>query len=78
MKFLAICAAMFAVLLILSGCDSNPTNAPSKEDVVAADKKRAAAIDNNPNLTQEQKDMQKRMMGLLPGGRNPSASKPGS
>jgi len=66
---------------LLAGCDNNPTNAPSKVDVAAADAARAKAVDDNPKLTPEQKEAQKRMMGLLPGGRGPANkpdSKPGS
>jgi hypothetical protein len=59
-----------------AGCDRNPTNAPSKEDVKKADDARLKAIENDPNLTPEQKEMQKKMMGLAPGGRGPARTPP--
>lgn len=49
--------ALIAILAAgcLTGCSSNPTNAPTVEEAKAADASRAAAIDNNPNLTPQQK-----------------------
>jgi hypothetical protein len=62
--------ALFAVsVLVAVGCDSNPTNAPTKAAVEDANAARLKAIEENPNLTAEQKEMQKRMMGLTDGGR---------
>lgn len=66
-RLLLPCLALFAVFF--AGCDSNPTNEPSKDAIEKANADRAAAIDNDPKLNQEQKDKMKQMMGLTPGGR---------
>jgi hypothetical protein len=63
MKYLVMILAVGSLGLMV-GCDSNPTNAPTKEAVADANAARAKAIDDNPNLTAEQKQKQKEMMGL--------------
>jgi hypothetical protein len=60
---------VFALGVLLVACSSNPTNAPSQSEVDESNKTRAAAIDNDPSLTPEQKNLQKQMLGLTPGGR---------
>ena len=55
----AVC--LFAVLI---GCSGNPTNEPSASDIQKANIDRAAAIDNDPKLTAEQKAQMKEAMGL--------------
>lgn len=58
--------AIFALLGVgvLAGCDSNPTNAPTEDAVRQANRDRAAAIDNDQSLNDEQKATMKKMMGL--------------
>ena len=70
MKYLVMILAVCSLGLMV-GCDSNPTNAPTKEAVADANAARAKAIDDNPNLTAEQKQKQKEMMGLT--GTGPGA-----
>lgn len=67
MKRSLLWAALF-VAAGLAGCSGNETNAPSKQAVQEADATRTAAIDNNPNLTQAQKDAMKAHMSM---GRGP-------
>jgi hypothetical protein len=67
-----ILIAVFGVCLV--GCDSNPTNAPSEDAIKKANADRAAAIDNDPNLSPDQKQKMKEMMKLSPG----SSDLPGS
>jgi hypothetical protein len=58
-------AVLFAAISsCLVGCDSNPTNAPSDEAIQQANVKRAAAIDNNPKYSPEQKATLKKMLHL--------------
>jgi hypothetical protein len=70
MKYLAMILAVCGLGLMV-GCDSNPTNAPTKEAVADANAARAKAIDDNPNLTPQQKQQQKEMMGLT--GKGPGS-----
>ncbi len=51
-------------LVVATGCDSNPTNAPTETDIKASDAKRAAAIDADPSMTAEQKASMKSHLGL--------------
>ena len=73
MKYLAMILAVCGLGLMV-GCDSNPTNAPTKEAVADANEARAKAIDENPNLTAEQKQKQKEMMGLTGKGAGSQAA----
>lgn len=50
--------------LMAAGCDSNPTNEPSKSEIDEANAARAAAIDNDPSITPEGKKKMKEMMHL--------------
>lgn len=67
MRLLLPCAALIGGLF-LAGCDDNPTNAPSEEAVKKSNADRAAAVDNDPSLTPEQKELMKSHMGLGPKG----------
>jgi hypothetical protein len=69
---LLISALAAGLLLAIVGCDSNPTNEPSKQAIDEANAARAAAIDNDPKKTPEQKETMKRMMGLTKEGRGPA------
>ncbi len=60
-KPLITIACLAAVLI---GCSGNPTNEPSAADVKKANDARAAAIDNDPTFTPEQKQKMKEAMGL--------------
>ncbi len=51
-------------LVAILGCSGNPTNEPSASDIQKANDNRAAAIDNDPKLTPDQKAKMKEMMGL--------------
>ncbi len=52
------------VVIALTGCDSNPTNEPSAEDINAAVEAKYKAIDNDPSMTAEQKaEMKKHIAG---------------
>ncbi|HSI72006.1 MAG TPA: hypothetical protein VK934_02420 [Fimbriimonas sp.] len=55
---------VFGILAAGVGCSSNPTNEPSVQAIEDANASRAAAIDNNPNYTPEQKAIMKQRMGL--------------
>jgi len=61
-------AVLALVGLAAFGCTGNPTNAPSVEEAKAADVSRVKAIDDNPNLTAEQKANMKAHMN---GGKGP-------
>jgi len=52
--------------LSLYGCSGNPTNEPTADAVAKANRDRAAAIDNDPSMTPEQKALMKEKMGLGP------------
>lgn len=56
--------AGLGLLFPLTGCDSNPTNEPSKQAIEDADKKRAKAIDDDPSMTAEGKKKLKEMLHL--------------
>lgn len=60
---------LLALSILVGGCDNNPTNEPTQAAIDKANADRAAAIDNDPKLTPEQKETMKQMMGLTPGGR---------
>jgi hypothetical protein len=61
MKRLAL-IPLLAVALF--GCDSNPTNEPSAEDINKAVDAKYKAIDNDPSMTAEQKaEMKKHIAG---------------
>lgn len=57
----------------LAGCDSNPTNEPTKDALQSADAKRAAAIDADPTMTPEGKKKMKEMLHLPTGDASSSA-----
>lgn len=59
--------------LMAAGCDSNPTNEPTKADIDKANTDRAAAIDNDPSLTPEGRKIMKEKMGI--GGANASGER---
>lgn len=60
--------ALFAVAAITGwGCMGNPTNEPTVAEIQAADDVRRAAIENDPTLTPEQREVMMRHMGF---GRN--------
>lgn len=59
--------------LILIGCSGNPTNEASVEDINKAVEKKFKAIDEDPNLTPEQKTEMKKHMGGPAG--NPGAGR---
>lgn len=66
-----ICALILAALVAsigLVGCgDSNPTNEPSQADIDKAVENKFKHVDNDPNLTPEQKEeMKKHMSGGSP------------
>jgi len=65
LKFKWKCAiALLTLSLFVAGCDSNPTNEPSEAAIKEANVKRAAAIDNDPKLTPEQKAKMKQVLHL--------------
>jgi hypothetical protein len=64
MKALITASAFAGLILSIGGCSSNPTNEPSASAIQDANAARAAAIDNNPNYTPEQKAVMKQRMGL--------------
>lgn len=64
MKKVLLSLCGIVAVLALVGCEENPTNAPSDEAVIKANQDRAAAIDNDPKLSPEQKAKMKEMMGL--------------
>ncbi len=66
----AILVAIFVV-----GCDSNPTNEPSANDIAKANKARADAIDKDPSLTPEGKAKMKEMLHLNGQSTNDSAGR---
>lgn len=56
-------------LLFVFGCDSNPTNEPSADDINAAVERKMKAIDDDPTLTPEGKaEMKKHIAGPAKGG----------
>ncbi len=61
---------------LVAGCDSNPTNEPSKDAIEKANADRTAAIDNDATLSPEQKAKMKEMMGLT--GKRPTPNAPTS
>lgn len=65
-KSFLLCLLLLPMAGALAGCDSNPTNAPTKEDADKADRDRAAAIDKDPSLSPDQKAIMKEHMGLGP------------
>ncbi|MFN3684678.1 MAG: hypothetical protein ACK41F_12215 [Fimbriimonadaceae bacterium] len=60
-----------ALLLAAFGCERD-TNVITPEAVEQANKHRIEVIDKDPNMTPEQKQKMKQMLGLVPGGRRPS------
>ncbi|HLO98367.1 MAG TPA: hypothetical protein VK171_07220 [Fimbriimonas sp.] len=51
-------------LAVIFGCDSNPTNEPSAEDINKAVERKMKAIDDDPSMTAEQKaEMKKHISG---------------
>lgn len=67
-------ALLCGVTLVVSGCDSNPTNEPSEAAIEKANADRAKAIDNDASLTPEGKAKMKEMMKLN-GTKTPDADK---
>ena len=67
--WILICAAAIA-----AGCDSNPTNEPSKASIDQANADRLKAIENDPSLTPEGKEKMIEMMKLR--GANADGSRP--
>lgn len=43
-------------LIVIFGCDSNPTNEPSADDINKAVERKMKAIDDDPSMTPEQKE----------------------
>ncbi|MCW5942246.1 MAG: hypothetical protein KIS66_08435 [Fimbriimonadaceae bacterium] len=67
MKLLPVLA--LPLLLSLGGCGcERDTNVITPETVEAANKHRIEAIDNDPNMTPEDKEKMKRGLRLIPGG----------
>jgi len=60
----AVVFASLSITIGLAGCSSDPTNAPTKQAVVDANARRAAAVDADPNMTPAQKAKMKEMMGI--------------
>lgn len=57
------------ILLSLGGCGcERDTNVITPETVEAANKHRIEAIDNDPNMSLEDKERMKRGLRLVPGG----------
>lgn len=57
--------ALFAVASLAGwGCFGNPTNEPTLAEIQEADRAREAAIDNDPTLTPEQRELMKQHMSL--------------
>lgn len=67
-KALITVIGVISIFAILSGCSGEPTNEPSAADVSKANADRAAAVDNDPKLTPQQKADLKAHMGLGPKG----------
>lgn len=52
------------LLVLLTGCDSNPTNEPSVADINKAVEDKYKAIDNDTSMTPEQKaELKKHIAG---------------
>ncbi len=57
------------LLIVLAGCDSNPTNEPAVDEINKAVEAKFKAIDDDPKLTPEQKaEMKKHMSGPAKSG----------
>ncbi len=61
---LKLAGAAIAICVPLFGCDSNPTNEPPPAAIDQANAKRAAAIDNDPKMTPDEKAKMKSMLHL--------------
>lgn len=61
--------AMFALVgIVVGGCSSNPTNEPSDKEINDAVARRNKHIDDNPNMTAEDKARMKEHLGRPVGG----------
>lgn len=63
MKKLLICIP----LLFVVACQQDKTNELTKENIERADADRIKAIENDPHMTEADKQKAKEMMGYVPG-----------
>jgi PBP1b-binding outer membrane lipoprotein LpoB len=60
-------SALTILAVCLVGCDSNPTNEPSKSEIDKAVQSKYEAIDKDTTMTPAQKEEMKKHMSGAPG-----------